>query len=62
MKTAAFAVLASLVLPQPLLAADNARSNDLPQTVLEGFSGRGYEILTTKGWNVFRLRLVHLKL
>jgi mono/diheme cytochrome c family protein len=48
MKTAAFAVLASLVLAQGLLADDNVRSNDIRPTVPGGFSGRGYEILTTK--------------
>ena len=48
MKTAALAVGASLVLAQLLLGGDNARPNDVPQTVPGGFSGRGYEILTTQ--------------
>jgi mono/diheme cytochrome c family protein len=48
MKSFALAVLAVSMLAMPLVAADNDRSDDVSNSVLEGFAGHGYEILHTK--------------
>ncbi|MEX0675879.1 MAG: cytochrome c [Pirellulales bacterium] len=50
MKTAAFALGAWLVLVNPLLGGDNARSDDVRPGVPKAYLGRGYEILTTKAF------------